>query len=170
MIPMPSGAGMSVLLKTGNAFITGRWVTNSLASASGNSPAQGVAVQFVGPGVTNKANGRFVNAMLYGFLPRENSHISAPVVVNLGSSPTNVVLYFYDHAGNLVATDDTTLQNLEPYRPFAASANALVSGSENLSMIAYSADQPISGVVFIFNDPFNEPAIGNAQSIEFTPP
>lgn len=167
---LASGPGMSVLLKTGSATITGRWVTNSLASASGNSPSQGVAVQFAGPGVVNNANGGFGNAMLFGFLPRENNQISAPVVVNLGSSPTNVVLYFYDNQGTLVLTDNTTLQNLEPYRPFAASVNALISGSDNLSMIAYSADQPISGVVFIFNDPFNEPAIGNAQAIEFTPP
>ena len=167
---MPSGAGMSVLMKTGNAQLTGRWVTNSLSSASGNSPAQGVAVQFAGPGAKNKANGRLGNALLFGFLARENSHISAPVVVNLGSEPTNVVLYFYDRDGLLVGTDDTALQGLEPYRPFAAPVNALVGGSDNISMVAHSPDQPISGVVFVFNDPFLEPAIGNAQAIDFTPP
>ena len=159
------GAGYNVLLEANVDTIQGQWVTNNVAAASGGSPSQGVAID-----IGDRDEERSDNDILFSYLPTTGAFISAPVVVNSGSQATDVTLRFYDASGNLVATDTTTLQGIAPGVPFAAVANSLIpAGSGNLYMVASSDDQPLTGVAFVFNADFSEPAIGNATAIDFDP-
>jgi len=160
-----SGSGFSVIAASENSGLAGRWVTRGLQSASGDSPSQGVAV-----GLGNSDSGRNGNALLFGYLPNDTVTISAPVIVNTGDAAADVTLYIYDTNGALLLTDTTTLAGLEQYRPFATPISSLVTPGQTVSMVAYSPSQSITGVVFVFNLEFLEPAIGNAQVIDFTPP
>ena len=163
-----TGPGYSVLLTSESAGLSGRWVTQSLDR---NSPSQGVALQLpdtlpatVGP------NARVGRGLSFGYLPVSGDFISAPVVVNVGDEPTDVSLYFYDRQGALIHQDTELGRGLPPNQPFASVANDLVPGSNgNISMVAFSPDAPLTGVVFIFNED-GEPAIGNATGIDFVPP
>ncbi len=155
------GIGYTVKVESDVTHVRGGWVTNNLEAASGRSPSQGVAVTVpasgTGEGVGTK--------LLFSYLPITNGLTSAPVLVNLGSSNTNVTMRYYNQQGTLIATDSSTLSNMAPFRPFAAVANNLVpQGSPDVYMIAESSGEPITGVGFVFNN-FSEPAIGNVVSI-----
>lgn len=158
------GAGYAVLLESTVAQTSGVWVTNNLTAASGMSPAQGVAVEI--PADLAQASERWGQRIAYGFLPITDGLTSAPVVVNLGSEPTDVVLQFYDTNGTLLREDRDTLQNLTPLRPFAAVVNQLApQDSGDVYIIAYSETQPLTGVSFVFNSG-GEPAIGNVTAVD----
>ena len=160
------GGGFTVLANSVSTQLAGRWVTNSLQSESMASPAQGIAVE-----LSQSGNKRLGNSLLFGYLPVDENTTSAPVLVNAGDSDADVVLYFYDSVGNLLLRDEDTASNLAPNRPLAAVISSLLPGeNQNVTMIAHSPSQPITGVVFVFDAEFLEPAIGNAQAIEFTPP
>ncbi len=158
-----TGPGFTVELGTNSPDVLGRWVTFSLQAASGASPAQGTAA--------NTADAtRAGQSPLFGYLPNTGSVTSAPVIVNTGDAATAVTLYFYGSDGTLLLQNSSSITALEPFRPFALPLASLLPGSsENVSMIARSNGQPITGAVFVFDSTFNEPAIGSAQVIEFNP-
>ncbi|MCB1045125.1 MAG: PepSY domain-containing protein [Acidobacteria bacterium] len=157
------GTGYTVKVESDQATVRGGWVTNNLEAASGRSPSQGVAV--VVPSSPSTAGERVGTKLLFSYLPITNGLTSAPVIVNLGSSNTNVTMKYYNQNGTLIATDTTTLANLSPFRPFAAVANNLVpAGSTDVYMIAESSGALITGVGFVFNN-LSEPAIGNVTSL-----
>ena len=162
-----SGAGYAVELQAPNPLIMGEWVTTNLEAESGGSPSQGVAV------VREPTAGGFGGrgrTLIFGYLPVTDNAASAPVLVNLGAEPARVALYFYDARGRLLLVDDRTLAETEPLRPFARLVNDLVPGvGENVYMVAVSETEPLTGVAFVFNDRYFEPAIGNADAVEFTP-
>ena len=156
---MGDGKGFTVVLESATAGLDARWVTNNLAAASGQSPSQGVAV----PLPDAIANQRIGHDILFGYLPITGGLISAPVVVNLGDSPADVTLNFFNQAGNLLKQE---IVNLEPNRPLAQTANQFLPGvSEDVHMTAHCAEQLISGVVFVFNEE-NETAIGNVTGFD----
>lgn len=160
------GGGYSLRLISESPHIRGRWVTYSLAAATGFSPSQGVAINLLDPSLSSKQ--RAGNELMFGYLPISSTLFSAPVVVNVGGEATDVTLDFYDGAGNLVLSDGQTLAGLEPNRPFAAAANNLVPpGSGDVFLIASSQDQTITGVGFVFNNS-GEPSIGNVTGIDST--
>ena len=165
LFPDFDGAGYSVALEAPSSQVQGQWVTNNLRAVSGRSPSQGVAIDVVNDGERRGQN------LLFGYLPVTGSFTSAPVIVNAGAGPTNVTLRFYDRSGTMVLRDATSLANLAPGLPFASLANDLLPGdtSGNVYLVATSDSEPITGVVFVFNGAFNEPAIGNATAIEFSP-
>jgi hypothetical protein len=151
------GPGYSVMLSSSNDGLTGRWVTNNLTSASGQSPSQGVAVNL------NQSGPRMGSELVFGYLPITNNFISAPVINNVGDGPTTVTLNFYSSDGTNVGTE--TLTDLDPYLPFATAVNNLVSSNSDIYMTATSDRQPITGVAFVFNN-VGETAIGNASAID----
>ena len=161
-----SGSGYAVTLESPRSTVIGQWVTTNLLADSGASPAQGVAVSRVAdPGDTRQGN-----AMLFGYLPVTGNQTSAPVLVNLGDQPAAVTLYFYDEAGNLLLEDKTTLAAMPPLRPFARLVNDLLPDLDrDVTMVAVSENQPITGVAFVFDSVYFEPAIGNASRIDFQP-
>lgn len=163
-----TGPGYSVLLSSNVPGVRGRWVTNNRIT---NSPSQGVAIQIPDQiSLPVPPNANVGGGLLFGYLPVSGDFISAPVVVNVGDAPTDVSLYFYNRQGSLIGSDLESGRGLEPNRPFARVTSDLLPGqSDNLSMVAYSPDQPLTGVVFVFNSD-GEPAIGNATAIDFTPP
>jgi len=161
-----SGSGYNVIVQAPTSLLNGQWVTNNLAAASGSSPSQGVAVRVASIPDLERSG----NHLLFGYLPVAGSFTSAPVIVNTGAQPTDVILRFYNAAGDLVAVDTESARNLAPGLPFASLANALLAeGSGNVYMVASSSGEPITGVAFVFNGAFNEPAIGNATAIDFNP-
>ncbi|MDJ0837959.1 MAG: DUF5719 family protein [Acidobacteriota bacterium] len=155
------GSGYAIRLTTDAPGIHGRWVTNNLAAASGSSPGQGVAI----PVTDEETNVRMGRAINFGFLPLTDGLFSAPVVVNTGTEPSDVILYFYSEDGALLKTDSETLAALPPNRPFATVANTLIGDiGEDVYMVAVSAWESITGVAFVFNTG-NEPAIGNVTRL-----
>jgi len=157
-----SGPGYSVELTADSSKVEGQWVTNNLTAASMASPSQGVAVDIGGNGAD-----RAGTKVLFGYLPLTDGFISAPVVVNTGNTATDITLTFYDTAGNLVATDTTTLAGSGSLLPFATVAENLVpAGTGDVMMIAETGDGTlITGVVFVFNGA-GETAIGNVSRID----
>lgn len=156
------GTGYTVKIESDSTSVTGAWVTNNLDAASGRSPSQGVAVVVPSSGTSEVGVG---TKLMFSYLPITDGLTSAPVIVNLGTSSTNVTMKYYNQQGTLIATDTSTLANLTPFRPFAAVANTLVPpGSTDVYMIAESSGEPITGVGFVFNH-VSEPAIGNATAL-----
>ncbi len=154
-----SGAGYAVTLSAPTDRVRGRWVTNNLQAASGQSPSQGVAVRL------DQDNSRLGETLMYGFLPLSDNLISAPVLVNVSEAPIDVTLRFFDADGNQAALEELT--DLPPFTPFAQTANALVpEATGDLYMVAESSGGPITGVSFIFNQTFFETAIGNVTRID----
>ena len=157
-----SGAGYSVTLEASGGSVGGLWVTNNLESESGHSPSQGVAVVLDDPqaaGVGQK--------LLFSYLPTANAMMSAPVIVNLGEVAADVTLNFYDSHGQLIPEATTVLTNLEPLRPFARLANSLLPQDiGNVTMVASADGVSITGVGFVFNNQWFEPAIGNATKLD----
>lgn len=169
LFPEFFGSGYSVLLTSDIPGIHGSWFSNNLHTISGASPAQGVAIQ-VPSEITSPLpeNARVARGLLFGYLPVENNFFSAPVITNVGDEPTDISLYFYDQQGNLALSQPQAIQGLEPFRPFATVTSELFF-SGNFSMVAHSEDQPLTGVIFLFNSD-GEPAISNATGIDFIPP
>ncbi len=157
-----SGGGYNVALSSPSSKVSGQWVTNNLAAASKSSPSQGVAVDVSGVGDSEQVGAN----LLFGYLPILGSFTSAPVIVNAGSQNTLATLRFYNASGELVGT---STQDLAPGAPFAAIANNLVQTEQNVYLVVSSDGQPLTGVAFVFNGEFNEPAIGNATAIDFQP-
>lgn len=161
---MGSGPGFSVTLKAPRSHVFGSWVSRSKKAASGDSPSQGIAIDVPSPGQTSRRVGK---QLLMGYLPLSNAFFSAPVVVNLGTQPTDVTLYFFNANGDLILKDETSLRGLAPLRPYARLANLLLPPETgNVQVVAVAKTGVISGVVYIFNNEFAEPAIGNATAIE----
>ena len=162
-----SGPGYAVVLESDRTHVRGRWVTNNLRAASGASPSQGVAVDL--PAAAGACSERVGEYVLFGYLPITEGFISAPVVVNAGQNPVDIELYFFNGQGLLVAQE--TLSEVEPLVPFASVTNQLVGDlNEDLYMVAGAPGGTLSGVVFVFNDPESETAIGNVSAIDFVPP
>lgn len=166
---MGEGPGYSVIMTSPEPGLAARWVTNNLGTASSGSPSQGVAIKFGGGNqVENPSNGRLGRALMFGYLPNDGDTLAAPVIVNTGNRNTNIDLFFFDTAGQLVHTSQ--LSNLIPQRPMAMLLSDLYPGvTQDVSMVAYSDNQPITGVVFTFNN-LLEPSLGNAEAIPFVPP
>jgi len=162
-----SGNGFSVVMTAPRSGVMGQWVSRNQVAASGNSPAQGVAVDIPGPGALSQRVGQH---LLLGYVPLTGDFFTAPVVVNVGAEPVDVTLYFYNGDGQLVHVDDTSLKGLEPFRPYARLANDLIADpEENLQIVASATSGRIAAVTFIFNNQFFEPAIGNAVTLETLP-
>jgi len=163
-----SGDGYAVELTAPASKLAGVWATNNLQAASGQSPSLGVAVNAAPASLDRERAGE---DLIFGYLPVDEAFISAPVLVNLGDAPVDVTLRFFDQQGNALADAETTLADIAPSLPFAALANQLAPGfSGSLAMTASADGQPITGVAFVFNTVFFEPAIGNASSIELCSP
>ena len=157
------GGGYSLRLVSESAHIRGRWVTYTLAGATGNSPSQGVAVNMLYASPTKQRAGQKI---MFGYLPISESLISAPVVVNMGTSETDVTLDFFNADGDLLLSDSQRLAGLQQYRPFASVANDLISqGFEDVYMTASSPSEQLTGVGFVFNTS-GEPSIGNVTAID----
>jgi len=165
---MGVGPGYAVTLTSSVPGVDGRWVTfNKLT----DSPSQGVAIQIpANSEVPLPPNAGVGQGLSFGYLPLTGNFISAPVVVNVGDGPADISLYFYDKEGTLLASDHDAGRGLMPHRPLARLTSDLLPGlSDDVSLVAYSPDQPLAGVVFVFNTD-GEPAIGNASGIDFAPP
>lgn len=167
-----SGNGFSVVATASGSHIFGQWVSENLVAASGASPSQGVAVDL--PLQNPAASDRVGKALLFGYAPLTDDAFSAPVIVNLHSEPTDVTLYFFNGDGELILKDETSFRNLQPMRPYARLANDLLpAGTGNVQVIAVADAGRITGVNFVFNATFAEPAIGNGialdQAFEVTP-
>ena len=107
---------------------------------------------------------RYGRTILFGYLPVTGGNISAPVIVNVGGAATDVTLTFRNAAGELLRTDTETGRGLAPGVPVAVTTDGLFPGiDQNVTMTATSADQPLTGVVFVFNQ-IGEPAIGNVSA------
>lgn len=158
------GRGYCVEVLSSTQRFSGVWVTNNLEAASGQSPAQGVGIKV--PEDPATASNRTGQHVTFGYLPVTQGLTSAPVVVNLGESPADVTLSFYDRFGELVLRDTETLRELAPLRPFAAVVNQLVNPSHGDVYVTASSDgNLITGVSFVFNQG-SEPAIGNVTAFE----
>lgn len=163
---MDSGSGCAVTATTEHPDFHGRWVTYNLAAGSGQSPAQGVAIQVQGDDLRDWD--RRGQRLLFSFLPVSQGFTSAPVIVNTSTQPADVVLRCFDSQGAEILSDTTTLEQLPPGVPFAAVVTDLIPGwTEDLCMIAEST-APLTGVNFVFNT-FAEPAIGNVISLDAPP-
>lgn len=113
---LSAGSGYTVTVTSDTPSVSGGWVTNNLEAASGRSPSQGVAV--VVPESAMTVAERTGTKLLFSYLPITEGLPSAPVIVNLGTTNTSVTMRFYDQQGQLVATDNTTLNNLTPPSSF----------------------------------------------------
>lgn len=162
------GPGYAVIMSAPERGLAARWVTENLGTGSGGSPSQGVAIKYSGGDETEgSSNRRIGQSLMFGYLPRSADTVAAPVIVNVGNRNSNISLYFYDSNGNLL--DIKGVPNLIPQRPFAAVLSDLLPGIEgDVSMIAHSDGQPLTGVVFTFNG-LLEPSLGNAEAIPFVP-
>lgn len=154
-----SGAGYAVTIEAFTEKMDASWITNNLVSASGRSPSRGVAVYRPDDGTPHDTAG---NRLLFSYLPLQDNFVSAPVLVNLDEAPLNIILTFYDAAGQML--NQTSLDAVQPLTPFAAVANELVSAEGDVTMIAESTGL-ITGASFVFNQVFNEPAIGNVKTL-----
>ncbi|QTD53141.1 hypothetical protein [Sulfidibacter corallicola] len=164
---LQEGAGFSVVLHSEAASLSGRWITYNREGTSGKSPAQGVAIG------TDEVDGtkgvRLGRTVEYGFLPTDPDFFAAPVVINLGDAATDVTLYVYNQSGTLLLEDRDSLKDLEPMRPFAVTLSELLPQiDEDVTVVAQSTDQTLSGVTFVFNQN-REPAIGNVSGLSATP-
>lgn len=160
---MEAGRGAVVEVVADQAALKARWVTNNLTAATGRSPSQGVGIEMdrVRSGRSHRAG----NKLVFHYLPGGDGLFAAPVLVNLGDQPTDVRLTFYSADGQIRRDDRTTVVQLEPNRPFTRLVREwFPENSEDLSLIAESDGQPISGVVFVFNQQ-GETAIGNASAL-----
>jgi len=102
-----------------------------------------------------------------GYLPANEAFIAAPVLVNLGDAPADIRLDYIGKDGQILFSDNTTLGQTQPLRPFArVLGDLLPNAPEEVFVRASSKSQPITGVAFVFNRNFFEPALGNAQTIE----
>ena len=169
---LSGGSGYAVHLSSPSPGVLGRWVTNNRDTPSMNSPSQGVAVQLpsasADPSAPNAGTGKAIH---FGYLPNQPNFFTGTVVVNVGDAATDLTLYFYDKQGRLINSDDNLGRGLVPFRPLATISRDLLPGAANdsFAMVAYSPDQPLAGVIFVFNQD-GEPAIGNAGPINFVPP
>lgn len=160
---LDSGAGYSVELSAPTGAVYGQWVTNNLQAESGASPSQGVAVRRASSG---QRSGRAGQQLLFGFLPGGSDYAGAPVLVNLGEADTDITLDFYNQDGFLVMRDKALVSAKQPLRPFAELTSQILKAEHgNLYLLASSSTEPITGVAFVFQTGFYEPAIGNAQSV-----
>ena len=158
------GSGLLVSAISDSTTLGGVWVTNNLTAASGNSPAQGVALVIGDQGGSpGKLSANAGQELVFNFLPTGGETVSAPVLVNLGDQPAAVRLDFFNQIGDLVHSETTVLQALDPLRPFAAVTQSLVPQANEDLYLRTTADQPITGVGFVFNQ-FGEPSIGNATA------
>lgn len=160
---MGSGSGMCVTATVNHTQVFGLWVTRNLRSASGGSPSLGVGVrQFNGA----TSGQRFGDTILLGYLPANQDMIAAPVIVNMNDQPLSITLDFVSGDGQLLFRDKSSLANIQGYTPFARVVSQVLPGvSQDVFLIAHTEDQPITGVAFVFNQGFFEPAIGNAQTL-----
>ena len=145
--------------------VVGQWTT-FLFDSDKTSPSQALAI-VSDDDVANSGAG---NAMLFGFLPQTDGFLASPVILNIGSEPTDVILYFYDASGNEVFRDETTLTGMQPNIPFTKLVGNLIPRElGDVAMIAFAPDGSLlTGVSFIFNKD-TEPSIGNATAIDFSP-
>lgn len=156
-----SGSGYCVVLETVSDRVEGSWNTYNLVAASGSSPSQGMAVRVPESGTANDRAGQRV---LYSYLPLNDDFVSAPVVVNLHPDPQNISLTFTDASGNVVAERELT--QVAPFTPFAQVVNTLVpEGTGAVSMTARGSRGAVSGASFVFNEIFQETAIGNVTTL-----
>jgi hypothetical protein len=160
-----SGPGYAVLVKASSAEVQGGWVTGSQATASGFSPAQGVAVRV--PKNAADLQERAGLDIIYNYMPEDNNTLSAVVLVNLGLNTTDVDLAVYDRAGNLHGI--TTETDLSPFCPRTVLVSSLAPSPGAYFVLASSSREPITGTGFVFDATFGEPAIGNASRISSQP-
>lgn len=161
------GSGYSVTVTSDGANIAGRWITFQRLTVSGNSPAQAVAVDLAEIDAGTRV--RLGRAVLYGYLPIDDDFFAAPVIVNLGETPANVHLYFYDQDGVLVEENHDLVNGLEPYLPYAVLVEDVLPGFRGaLNLVAASEGNPLSGCSFVFNSN-GEPAIGNVSGLDLDP-
>lgn len=159
-----SGAGYCVQAQVNSDQVYGQWVSKNLRSASGSSPSLGVAIRKTSAIQNSK---RFGNTLLLGYLPTNEAMIAAPVLVNLGDQPTSIALDFIGPDGQILFRDRTTLDDVRSLRPFARTVGDLLpNGPGEIYILARSESEAITGVAFVFNQGFFEPAIGNAQAID----
>ena len=153
------GAGYAVILESPVSTLAGQWVTNNLAAASGRSPSLGVAVR--SPPMGDERVGK---ELLFGYLPVTAGLTSAPVLINIGDSATNISLNFLNADGASFLA--TTVNAVPPNLPIVIDPAFISASQGNLYLRAVSSSQPMTGVAFIFNETFKEPAIGNASAID----
>lgn len=155
------GAGYSVRVHQNSPahLMDGLWLTENLAAESGASPSIGV-------GVRTHMDSQVGERLLFGYLPLDNAYVSVPVLLNTGDEAIDVRLQFYDANGQLLLDDTTTAANLLPDQPRTVITNDLIpANSGNIHMVAsvMSGAETLTGMIFVFNGEFNEPALGNAE-------
>jgi len=163
------GSGYSVTVNSENTNLRGRWVTNSLTSASGASPSQGVAARID----SLSGNGRAGNDILFGYLPNNNGVISAPVIVSFENEARDVTAIFRNREGDFLGS--VRLDDLVPKVPFAMLTSQLLPDTnedvymtiETSGQVRGSGPVDLTGVALVLDSQFNEPAIGNAIRYSF---
>jgi len=156
-----SGSGFAVLAISTACDLQGAWVVESQAAASGASPAQGAAVALAR---ADRISGRAGRELYFGWLPTNETLISAVALANLEDQPARATLRFLDETGAEVARHE--LEGLETFTPFAATVNDLAPADAGDVHLLVSADRMLTGAAFVFNVAFREAAIGNAVNVE----
>ncbi|CAM2005557.1 Vgb family protein [Acanthopleuribacter pedis] len=148
------GAGFALYLSSESNRLLGSYMVIGTQSASGSSPAQGNLQRQDAAGQN----------LVFPFLPDPSAQISAPVVVNLGETEANLVMTAYQ--------DSTVLgqraQTLAPGEPYAAVAHDLFPDFSGPIYLHVSADQPLAGTSFAFNE-LLEPSISEALVVAEAP-
>lgn len=148
------GGGYFVRLTSANDRVTGSFVVSATSTASGNSPSQAnvVPVSSASP------------AVLFGYLPIDGGGFSAPVIVNMGESSTQVTFHAYRDGVEV----GTAMRALDGLRPHAEGVNSLFPDVGGEIFLVAESDQPLLGVSFLFNS-LGEPSISNGLPIDEAP-
>ncbi len=154
-----AGAGFSIEVRSDNPNLYGSWITHNLRAPSGSSPSQGAAVRVPDAGGLSDD---FGEAVVYGYLPRNEDLTAGAVLVNAGTEAVDVTLRYFDHVGQLV--HEAMLPALEPLRPWTALTTQLPIPTGDLTLEASAPGARLTGVGFVFNRSF-EPSIGNVTRI-----
>ena len=149
------GSGFMVVLTSQNDDLSGAFVVNGTGSESGTSPAQADVIH------SESAQ----QILLFNYLSTgAGFDASAPVVLNPGNSPAQVLFHAFQD-GQLTAN---TTRFIQPRRPFAETSASMFPDLQGEFFLVAESDVPILGVAFLFNQ-FLEPAMANVTPLDKVP-
>ena len=148
------GAGYVVSITSEANQITASCVVASTTTESGDSPSQMNAIP------ARKAS----PLLAYNYLPVSEDGFSAPVVVNVGTSPGLVTFHGFKDGLEI----GTSIRNVLPGEVFARQTSEMFPDAEGGLYIVAESSQPLVGTSFIFNG-LREPAMEAAEAISALP-
>lgn len=157
---LQAGSGMTILVESDSDQVHGSWITFNKTTPTLNSPSQAIAIRLLAGSV--ESDTLWGRTILFQYLPQDQSFISAPVVVNLGSVAADVQLTLWNSSGQAVG-EPIVIENLPPFQPYAVTSDVLAPNQGALQILA-SSSVPLTGINFVFNTA-GEPSMGNAVSV-----